>query len=235
MSGAAVGLSLGLSLALILASEGTAQQHHEAAEPQVLAPGYSKLEFEAPVPGTYALPSLGLAEDGAVLDSGGRPTRLSHLLGEKVTVLSFIYTSCTDVNGCPLASFVLGQVQNALMEDAGLAGEVRLVSLSFDPGHDTPQVMQNYSKSFRKESFDWRFLTCESEQALAPILADYDQYVLKSYDAEGRVLSVMAHILRVYLIDRAGHIRNIYSPSFLHAETVVADIRTVLLQTASSE
>ena len=49
------------------------QPHHEPAEkPQVLAPGYSALEFEAPAPGSYLLPPLGDAANGALLDSAGR-------------------------------------------------------------------------------------------------------------------------------------------------------------------
>ena len=38
----------------------------------------------------------------------------------------------------------------------------------------------------------------------------------------------MSHILRVFLIDRQKNIRNIYSPSFLHPDILLADIRTVL-------
>lgn len=200
------------------------------SEPQVRAPGYSALKFTAPRPGTYSLPPLGPAPDGIVLDSSGASLRLHDLYGKKTVVLSFIYTSCADINGCPLASFVLKQVQNRVTEDPALAAGTRLVSLSFDPRVDTPEVMAGYGRMFRRDDFDWRFLTCKSEQALAPILEGYDQFVLRDFDEDGNYLGTISHILRVYLIDEAGQIRNIYSPSFLHADLLMADMRTLALE-----
>jgi protein SCO1 len=37
-------------------------------------------------------------------------------------------------------------------------------------------------------------------------------------------------VLKVFLIDRAGYIREIYSSSFLHPRTVLNDIETLLLE-----
>jgi cytochrome oxidase Cu insertion factor (SCO1/SenC/PrrC family) len=109
-----------------------------------------------------------------------------------------------------------------LFEQAG-------VSVSVDPQTDTPEVMQRYTGLFRREESDWRFLTCETEAAPAPILAGYNQRVLRDYDEEGRYLGSISHLLRVYLIDRKGRIRNNYSPSLLHADILYADIATLLL------
>lgn len=222
-----------LSLRLV-APEGV-HQHPAPQEPQVLAPGYSALQFAAPEPGTYQLPPLGRAADGAVLDSSGSPTRLQALYGDKLVLLSLIYTSCTDVNGCPLASFVLGLAQKRIMADPELKGRVRLVSLSFDPVHDTPAVMASYGRGFRRDGFDWRFLTCRSEAELEPILESYGQSVIRDYDSDGNSLGTMSHTLRVYLIDRAQRIRNIYSPAFLHADILLADLRTVLMEEEAGE
>ena len=219
----------GLAVLLPLLASGTADRHAEhRKEPQIRAPGYSALKFEAPEPGSYALPSLGQAANGSVIDDQGHPVRLRDLYRDKVTVLSFIYTSCPDINGCPLAAFVLKQVQNRVMSSDSLAAKVRLVSLSFDPLTDTPEVMLRYGNALRADGFDWRFLTSESEAALEPILESYSQSVIRDYDADGRYLGTISHILRVYLIDRQGRIRNIYSPSFLHTDILVADMETVL-------
>ena len=70
----------------------------------VLAPGYSKLDFPAPVPGTYDLPVLWAAADADVLTSNDKAVRLHEFMGDKAVIMSFIYTSCGDVNGCPLAN-----------------------------------------------------------------------------------------------------------------------------------
>jgi len=205
---------------------------HEHPQPVVLAPGYADLEFEPPAVGGYALPPLGQAADGAVLDVGGKPRRLHDFFGDKVVVLSFIYTTCSDVNGCPLATHVLRGLQDRISSADDLRDQVRLMSFSFDPAHDTPAVLRDYSRHFKSPDFDWQFLGCENEEVLEGVLRDYDQSVIKDYDADGNFLGTMSHILRVYLIDRERRIRNIYSVSFLHADTVANDIRTVLLEQA---
>jgi len=206
---------------------------HEHADPVVLAPGYADLEFTPPAPGTYRLPPLGTAADGEVLDSQGRALRLHDLMGNGPLLLSFIYTSCSDVNGCPLATHVLAKTTAVLAEDRQLASEVRIVSLSFDPDHDTPEVMRRYGAPFRDRGLDWRFLTTRGATALDPILEGYDQWVIRDYDAEGNPLGTLSHLLRVFLIDRQKRIRNIYSVSFLHADTLSNDIRTLTMEAAA--
>jgi len=204
------------------------QAHHElSTTPQILAPGYSALQFPAPVAGSYSLPSLGKAANGALLDSQSTRTTLHDLYDNKTIVLSFVYTSCPDVNGCPLATFVLSQIQRLLSEDAQLTQNVRLVTVSFDPLNDSPEVMANYGSNFRRNNVDWLFLTAASEETLAPILDDYDQAVIRDRDADGNRIGTMSHVLRVFLIDSEKNIRNIYSPSFLHPDTLLSDIRTV--------
>ena len=150
--------------------------------------------------------------------------------GDKVVVMSFIFTSCSDVNGCPLATHVFSKVQDRLAQSPQLKQHVRLVSISFDPDYDTPQVMASYAENFRQPGFDWQFLTTASDTALAPILSNYGQWVIKDYDEEGRYLGTMSHLLRVFLIDEQKRIRNIYSVSFLHADTIANDIETLLAE-----
>ena len=71
------------------------------------APGYGELGYALPAVGSYQLPPLGLAGDGQVLDEQGKVRQLHALMqGGKYTLLSFIYSHCQDVNGCPLAGYV---------------------------------------------------------------------------------------------------------------------------------
>jgi cytochrome c peroxidase len=199
-------------------------------KPQVLAPGYGPLQFDAPSPGTYQLPPLFAAPDGAVLDSAGTRRRLHDLTGDKLVLMGFIYTHCPDVNGCPLASFVMKKVQAQLLVDKNLASQVRLLSLSFDPEMDTPQALRDYAQHFRRKDFDWQFLTTASDKDLLPILQGYGQFRVKNYNQQGQYAGSMSHILRVFLIDRQRRIRNIYSTGFLHADTVLNDLRTLAME-----
>jgi len=79
------------------------------------------------------LPVLGSAADGKVLDTQGNALTLHSLMGDKVVLLSFIYSTCSDVNGCPLATTVLHKIKNRLKKEPELAEKLRLVTLSFNP------------------------------------------------------------------------------------------------------
>ncbi len=121
-------------------------------------------------------------------------------------------------------------MQDALLARDDLQAHVRLISFSFDPDYDTPQVMARYASYFKAPGFDWQFVTTADRSALDPILAHYGQWVIRDYDAQGHYLGTISHLLRVYVIDRDKRIRNIYSMSFLHADTVINDLRSLLLE-----
>ncbi len=208
----------------------------------ILAPGYGQLAFDAPAPGSYGLPVIAAAADGKVLDSTGTSRQLYDLFQDKVVLLSFIYSTCTDVNGCPLATAVFYRLKNRLQQQPEIARQLRLLTLSFNPEHDKPEIMAEYGQGLQSPDLDWRFLTTAAKADLDVILNDYHQPVSKEYDAQGKFTGTFSHLLRVYLIDKKRQIRNIYSVSFLHPDTLINDVETLLqeetarpgLQAASS-
>ena len=216
-------LAIGLSIAAG-AAETTRSQ-------QVLAPGWGgKLGYEPPAPGSYELPRISRSVGGKVLMDSGEAVRLEDYIGDKHVVLSFVYTHCSDENGCPLATFVLHTIKNKLRDHPEIAPHLRLISLSFDPVQDTPEVMRRYGSHYDAGDVEWRFMTTKSRRELAPILDGYGQYVIPEIDEDGRETGGFAHILKVYLIDREGWVRNIYSVSFLHAEVLLADVKTLIAE-----
>ena len=196
-----------------------------------LAPGYSPLKFKAPEAGSYTLPVIGQAADGTVLTSANKNVQLHDLMGDKIILLSFIYSTCSDVNGCPLATAVLHKIKKRLQKEPLVAEKLRLLTLSFNPEHDTPEAMAHYGEGLKSEILDWQFLTTQSEQQLQPILDQYQQSIQKIYDEQGNFTGTFSHILRVYLIDKDKQFRNIYSVSFLHADTLINDVKTLLNET----
>jgi cytochrome oxidase Cu insertion factor (SCO1/SenC/PrrC family) len=188
-------------------------------------------DYDAPAPGSYTLPVIKTAADGALLDPQGKSVRLAELTRGRITVMSFIYTRCAAAKACPYATGVLLQLHRASAEDAALARELRLVSLSFDPVNDTPERMKAYSSlaSSRPTAAPWHFVTAKSQAELQPILAAYDQTVDKKANPADPT-GPLHHTLRVYLIDAAGRIRNIYSSGTLDPRLVLADVRTLLME-----
>ena len=188
-------------------------------------------DYDPPVPGTYALPIIKPAADGALLDSAGRPVRLTQLTRGRITVLSFIYTRCAAVKACPYATGVLLQLHRESADDPALARHLRLVSLSFDPANDTPERMAAYAAlaSGPPHAAPWHFMTTRSPADLEPILAAYGQAVDRKANPADPT-GPLNHTLRVFLVDAAGNLRNIYSSGTLDPRLVLADIRTLMLE-----
>jgi cytochrome c peroxidase len=189
------------------------------------APAPAKV-FNAPTPGSYALPPIRQAPDGQVLDESRQPLSLQTLFGQKLVVLSFIYTLCGDAQGCPMASMTLAQTAKRLAARKDLAAQLRFISVSFDPARDTPEVLEDYARHFRPQGFDWRFVAAAPAE-MGALLGGYRQDLQR----EGGEL---AHSLRVFLIDPQGRIRNEYTSGFLDSKLLGADIETLLLAPAES-
>ena len=205
--------------------------HAAQAEIRMIADGWKpELPYELPAPGSYTLPRIGAAGGGVVLGADGKEIELGELMGDKIVFLTFIYSSCSEINGCPLATAVFYKIKERFKNEAGLSDQIRLISISFDPEHDTPEVMKLYGLGFDAGDPQWLFLTTSSEQALAPIIRQYGQMVIKEYDEDGSYTGTMAHVLRAFLIDRSRNIRQEYSVSFLHDQLVTVDIKTLLIE-----
>jgi len=188
-------------------------------------------DYDPPVAGSYALPVIKMAPDGAIIDSDSKSLNLRELTHGRITVLSFIYTRCTAPKACPYAAGVLSQLHALSAIDKELATNMRLVSISFDPDYDTPQRLAEYSEAMRdeKSGCEWHFATAKSNAALESILNGYGQAVDKRSspnDPQGPLY----HILRVFLIDRQGRMRNIYSSATLDPRLVLADVKTLLIE-----
>ena len=196
-------------------------------------PRDSDYDYDPPVPGSYSLPVVKIAADGALLDSDGKSVNLRELTHGRVTVLSFIYTRCTAAKACPYAAGVLDRLHSLSVDDQTLAKNMRLVSMSFDPDYDTPKRLADYSEGVRekKSGCDWRFATAKSRAELESILAAYGQAVDKRSNANDPQ-GPLYHVMRVFLIDREGRIRNIYSSGTLDPRLVLADVRTLVLEAA---
>ena len=193
----------------------------------------SEYDYDPPAPGSYSLPVIKPAADGALLDSNNKSVSLRDLTRGRITVLSFIYTRCAAPKACPYATGVLSQIHDLSVDDKTLAKSMHLVSLSFDPEYDTPQRLAAYSENVRdqKSGCDWSFATAKSRAELQSILAAYDQAVDKRTnpaDPQGPLY----HTVRVFLIDKEGRIRNIYSSGTLDPRLVLADVKTLLLEQA---
>ena len=203
-----------------------------AAPGQCAPAADSSLAVALPAPGTYRLERIMHAPEGRVLESDGSTHRMSEFTTGKVTLFSFIYTYCTDARGCPLAYATMHSLKQSIIADPGLRGKVRFVSMSFDPEYDTPEAMRSYGgeDGRDKRGLLWHFLTCRSGQDLAPLLDGFGQDAQLALRPAGQRAPVYSHVLKVYLLDRHGFVREIYSTSYLNPDVLLNDIRTLVME-----
>ena len=128
----------------LLAGTGSALAHDEHAMHSAAAQAAVK-------PGSVTVRGL----DTTLLDQDGRSVHLRRdVVGERIVVVNFVYTTCTTV--CPVASAMFGELQQRLGEQLGR--EVALVTITVDPLRDTPARLKAYAAKFEARP-GWTWLT----------------------------------------------------------------------------
>lgn len=147
--------------------------------------------------------------DRKLTTQDGRQVKFyTDLLKDKVVLIQFIFTRCTDA--CPLTTKQLADTQKLLGERLG--EDIFFLSISVDPQRDTPEQLKAYSQRFNAEK-GWLFLTGHKE--------DVDQINRKL----GQVSPVVEGHLPIFLLGnvRTGHWLKMqpYSASTLIAEQLL--------------
>jgi protein SCO1/2 len=94
-----------------------------------------------------------LVPDFELIDQQGRATRLAGF-GGKLVAVNFIYTRCPLPEVCPRLSASFAALQRRFRDR--MPDKLALLSVTLDPGYDTPAVLERYAESIGAR---WRFLT----------------------------------------------------------------------------
>jgi len=140
---------------------------------------------------------------GFTLTSGeGEPVSLADLQG-KVVILWFIYTRCPDV--CPLHSEALASIQEQVNRTP-MRELARFITITTDPKHDTPELLQDYGAKHGLDPVNWTMLTSGADEPSATReLAE--EYGLKfTLGKDGYQM----HGVVTHLIDKSGNLRARY-------------------------
>jgi len=82
---------------------------------------------------------------------------------DKALFVTFIYTRCPLSDFCPRMTAQFRALEMALKEDAALYDKTHLLTISFDPAHDTPDKLRQYALDeahITPETFaHWEFAT----------------------------------------------------------------------------
>lgn len=134
--------------------------------------------------------------DFTLLDQSGQPVRFAALTQGKVVALNFVYTRCALPQFCLRSSNVFSVMQRRFARQYGR--DLVLLTLTFDPERDTPDVLASYAARFNADPKMWRFLTGKT----ADVRRVCGFFGVESYLDEGLV----NHSLHTTVIDRQGRV-----------------------------
>lgn len=162
------------------------------------------------------------APDAAFLDQQGRARRFSDWRGQAVAV-TFIYTRCPLPNFCPLMDRNFRDVQRAIAEDPALRGRAHLVTISFDPAYDTPQVLAAHAKRISADPAHWSLLTGEADQ-VDRFTANFGVSAIRGDQPAAEIV----HNLRTAVIDADGRIVTVLSGNEWTPAELLGHLRSAL-------
>lgn len=165
-------------------------------------------------------------ENYELVDQNGESVQFPEAYKGKVMLVGYVYTHCPDI--CPMITYNMRDIQRELSDEE----EFMLVSISFDPERDSPEVLHQYAMNYRLNQENWRFLTGNTE-VIDNTLKELDIKTLKSptrFTESGTAQYFIDHTDRVTLIDRNGNIRNTYVGSKMNEEQIISDIHKLLTE-----
>ncbi len=182
--------------------------------------GEAALPADIPRPAAGPLIDPGAeVPDATFVDQDGRERSLSDWRG-KTTVVTFIYTRCPVPDFCPLMDRNFAAVQAALKGDPALAERVHLVSVSFDPDHDTPDVLRGHAKRLGADPAVWTWLT-GTRETLDGFTKAFGISLMRSDGPAGEIV----HNLRTVVVDRQGRVAKVFNGTAWQPEELLAALR----------
>lgn len=159
----------------------------------------------------------GLGGDFSLIGKNGWVS-LSDFRG-KVVAIYFGYTKCPDV--CPTSLSILSHAIAQLTPDE--KKHFQSIFISFDPGRDTPSVLEEYVTFFDKEMIG---LSAAPED-LNPVVAQYGAYYEKVPYSNSELIYGIDHTSATYIIGKDGKLTEIL-PHSSQSEKVLKSIRKAM-------
>jgi protein SCO1/2 len=133
--------------------------------------------------------------DFSLIDQHGSTVALAALRGSVIAV-TFIYSRCPLPDYCPLVVANLAQVRDRYRNRLGR--DLVLMTVSFDPKYDTPDVLRAYAARYGGNIPGWHFLS-GSPEAIAAVCASFG---IEYWPDQG----LITHTLQTAVVDREGRL-----------------------------
>jgi len=182
--------------------------------------GHSAAPAEKPAASVH-LPSLGdEVPDFKLTNQNGKSISLHQYRGETL-LLTLIYTRCPFPDFCPRVSHEFSEIDKQLRSDPARYGKTHLLSISFDPAHDTPKVLRGYAFSSAGSKDPKLFQRWEFAVIPPPELPEFANYFALTYKEEGGLIT---HSLSTAVIAPDGKIFKWYHGADWQASDLLKDV-----------
>jgi protein SCO1/2 len=157
--------------------------------------------------------------DDPLTDQEGQVRTLTDWRGRALAV-TFVYTRCPVPDFCPLMDRHFADLQRAIKEDPDLQTRAHLVSVSFDPAHDTPAVIATHARARGADPRIWSYVT-GTREAIDHLTSRFGVSAIDERDTA----QTITHNLRTAIVDSKGRLVKIYSGNDWRVADVLADLR----------
>jgi protein SCO1/2 len=159
-----------------------------------------------------------IVPDQLLVDQDGKPRPISSLRGHRVA-LTFIYLRCPLPDFCPLMDRHFAAVQKTITSTPQLA-DVQLVSVTFDPKHDTSAELKRHAQALGADPQVWSFMTA-TEDEIAKLTRRFGVFVERDPQNESNI----THSLRTAVLDPEGRLVKVHSGTDWTPAQLVADLK----------
>jgi protein SCO1/2 len=182
--------------------------------------GHSKPPEAAPKAAIH-IPSPGdQVPDFHLVNQNGKSISLRQYRGQTL-VLTLIYTRCPFPDFCPRVSHQFAALDRQLRADPARYGKTHLLSISFDPAHDTPKVLRAYGFSCASTKDPALFAHWEFSAVPSAELPEFADYFALTYKEEAGLIT---HSLSTAVISPDGKIFKWYHGADWQASDLLQDI-----------
>jgi len=145
----------------------------------------------------------------------GQAVSLNDFRGQALGI-TFFYTRCPIPDYCPRLSKNFQEAQQKLESLPGAPANWHLLSISFDPEFDSPQLLNAYGNSYQYDPKHWSFLTGPADK-----IGELARQSGVSYESDAGTIN---HNFRTLIIDANGHLQMIFPTSGDLSDQIVTEI-----------
>ena len=146
----------------------------------------------------------------------GKAISTAQFKGEALAI-TFLFTRCPYPNFCPLMANNFAEAQKKLLATPNAPTNWHLLTISFDPEFDTPDILRRYAELHGADPAHATFAT----GAVTDIAALGERFGLVFLKDQGGIIN---HNLRTIVVDASGRVQKIFIGNTWQPPELVAEI-----------